>query len=103
MIRRPPRSTLFPYTTLFRSEAKRIVSSGQAHLAAHILDISRRLRLSSPVLVSWAGSVLGDDWYRARVGRPLAGPGVRQRWGAQSRRAARPAAALPDRLAGTTS
>src|SRR2546423_15424009 len=23
MIRRPPRSTLFPYTTLFRSEAKR--------------------------------------------------------------------------------
>src|SRR2546430_13270100 len=24
MIRRPPRSTLFPYTTLFRSEAKRL-------------------------------------------------------------------------------
>src|SRR3712207_7043504 len=24
MIRRPPRSTLFPYTTLFRSQAKRI-------------------------------------------------------------------------------
>src|SRR3712207_8164779 len=24
MIRRPPRSTLFPYTTLFRSEARRI-------------------------------------------------------------------------------
>src|SRR2546430_3624248 len=27
MIRRPPRSTLFPYTTLFRS--KRILSSGE--------------------------------------------------------------------------
>src|SRR5947209_10131934 len=27
MIRRPPRSTLFPYTTLFRS-----------HLAAHVVD-----------------------------------------------------------------
>src|SRR3712207_9432281 len=26
MIRRPPRSTLFPYTTLFRSEALRIVT-----------------------------------------------------------------------------
>src|SRR3712207_7483014 len=27
MIRRPPRSTLFPYTTLFRSEATRAVTS----------------------------------------------------------------------------
>src|SRR3989475_2059247 len=25
MIRRPPRSTLFPYTTLFRSKAKKVV------------------------------------------------------------------------------
>src|SRR2546427_1231054 len=25
MIRRPPRSTLFPYTTLFRSEAKKLI------------------------------------------------------------------------------
>src|SRR5688572_31440749 len=30
MIRRPPRSTLFPYTTLFRSGA--VVRSGPAHL-----------------------------------------------------------------------
>src|SRR3712207_7444278 len=30
MIRRPPRSTLFPYTTLFRSE----VALGQQHLRA---------------------------------------------------------------------
>src|SRR2546430_7060917 len=28
MIRRPPRSTLFPYTTLFRSKKVRVVSSG---------------------------------------------------------------------------
>src|SRR2546430_7712347 len=27
MIRRPPRSTLFPYTTLFRSRVKRFVQS----------------------------------------------------------------------------
>src|SRR3712207_6909657 len=32
MIRRPPRSTLFPYTTLFRSE---FVEKLQAGLAAH--------------------------------------------------------------------
>src|SRR5439155_3543788 len=27
MIRRPPRSTLFPYTTLFRSETRRLATS----------------------------------------------------------------------------
>ena len=38
MIRRPPRSTLFPYTTLFRSCAKTILyvfgPSGRASVAA---------------------------------------------------------------------
>src|SRR5438874_9579415 len=34
MLRRPPRSTLFPYTTLFRSDA-----------AANVLEIGHRLRL----------------------------------------------------------
>src|SRR3712207_9446077 len=29
MIRRPPRSTLFPYTTLFRSEARRILDEAR--------------------------------------------------------------------------
>src|SRR3712207_7278058 len=32
MIRRPPRSTLFPYTTLFRSLPGRAVAAGQAAL-----------------------------------------------------------------------
>src|SRR3989442_4817957 len=32
MIRRPPRSTLFPYTTLFRSDARRV-------LPAHLLEL----------------------------------------------------------------
>src|SRR2546430_12841302 len=44
MIRRPPRSTLFPYTTLFRSaEARRIRHREQS--AAHALheDTLRRL------------------------------------------------------------
>src|SRR3712207_7885299 len=35
MIRRPPRSTLFPYTTLFRSTAR---IAGLLHLAAHLRD-----------------------------------------------------------------
>src|SRR3989449_2042709 len=43
MIRRPPRSTLFPYTTLFRSLARR--TAGDNHSvggAAHRRDLVRR-------------------------------------------------------------
>src|SRR5256885_10076292 len=40
MIRRPPRSTLFPYTTLFRS-----VSIGQLHEALLALRLSTRIIL----------------------------------------------------------
>src|SRR5260370_16692272 len=32
MIRRPPRSTLFPYTTLFRSRLEQIVRDGEADI-----------------------------------------------------------------------
>src|SRR5258708_5516791 len=32
MIRRPPRSTLFPYTTLFRSRARRLAVDVAAHI-----------------------------------------------------------------------
>src|SRR5256885_8409502 len=32
MIRRPPRSTLFPYTTLFRSNAQQLAMLGKAPL-----------------------------------------------------------------------
>src|SRR3712207_7518065 len=38
MIRRPPRSTLFPYTTLFRSFLLRQVV-GQARLFEHLVDL----------------------------------------------------------------
>src|SRR2546430_7199849 len=46
MIRRPPRSTLFPYTTLFRS-----------HLAAHIgfLERTRGLRGIGDAAGPWIG------------------------------------------------
>src|SRR3712207_8615548 len=33
MIRRPPRSTLFPYTTLFRSRQLRLGEAGQVRVA----------------------------------------------------------------------
>src|SRR5258708_24510711 len=36
MIRRPPRSTLFPYTTLFRSvQARELVAAAQRHAVLH--------------------------------------------------------------------
>src|SRR2546429_6426835 len=39
MIRRPPRSTLFPYTTLFRSELceRLVVSAGQRQLLRQVV------------------------------------------------------------------
>src|SRR5256885_11119288 len=42
MIRRPPRSTLFPYTTLFRSRRKHTQrrGSGAAHLDASEIEIA---------------------------------------------------------------
>src|SRR5438034_7182845 len=38
MIRRPPRSTLFPYTTLFRSSAASSISIGQS---GHVRELMR--------------------------------------------------------------
>src|SRR2546426_2797158 len=43
MIRRPPRSTLFPYTTLFRSR--------RAHLAAHRVSHEPQHRVARDVAV----------------------------------------------------
>src|SRR5438105_12779651 len=43
MLRRPPRSTLFPYTTLFRSRAARAVAVASGIVGAHV-----RLRLNDP-------------------------------------------------------
>src|SRR4051812_49619125 len=43
MIRRPPRSTLFPYTTLFRSSIKMI---GVSNLQSFIASMTQKLTLS---------------------------------------------------------
>src|SRR5688572_31606300 len=41
MIRRPPRSTLFPYTTLFRSPGRADDGEAVAHARAHGADARR--------------------------------------------------------------
>src|SRR5258708_26249161 len=49
-IRRPPRSTLFPYTTLFRSDGER--PAPPAHLGGELLQ--QRLGLLAPFLAHQA-------------------------------------------------
>src|SRR3989454_12278012 len=48
MIRRPPRSTLFPYTTLFRS----LRTHPAQHKAAHGKIAARKLPLDHQILVN---------------------------------------------------
>src|SRR2546427_8799408 len=45
MIRRPPRSTLFPYTTLFRSVEVRPAAPGAAPLEEPVPPKSRHIRV----------------------------------------------------------
>src|SRR3712207_8235718 len=76
MIRRPPRSTLFPYTTLFRSERREV---GDAHLldAGDVLradldgvDRAReRLEVAQPHVT--AGLLVADDDDSPRVERAV--------------------------------
>src|SRR6266496_4673972 len=40
MIRRPPRSTLFPYTTLFRSELLLVARAAEAHVLLDPEDVA---------------------------------------------------------------
>src|SRR3712207_9182431 len=75
MIRRPPRSTLFPYTTLFRSAASRSEASRSPASACRVVRESR----------SWSSHHSFQDRRRSRaccdgvsvdvVGYQLGGPG----------------------------
>src|SRR5437773_5915773 len=50
MIRRPPRSTLFPYTTLFRSEDQRVVGAQRQRPLGDVVqaDVRAGIRGESP-------------------------------------------------------
>src|SRR2546426_11150702 len=72
MIRRPPRSTLFPYTTLFRSEAA--LGSGASQQGLRPQDVARlhlRAQRAEP-------AALREDGLRA-VGLPATRRGARRR------------------------
>src|SRR5579864_4787500 len=59
MIRRPPRSTLFPYTTLFRSRIRyRTDAEYEEHFrSAFEQSVKRRLGSAAPVLAELSGGV----------------------------------------------
>src|SRR3712207_7846686 len=56
MIRRPPRSTLFPYTTLFRSES---IAFGIGVTMPAIMILGFDLEITRVILVSVLGGLLG--------------------------------------------
>src|SRR2546422_6250106 len=58
MIRRPPRSTLFPYTTLFRSLPPAARARLQADARAAVKDLNQRYRR---VLAARFAVTLGDE------------------------------------------
>src|SRR2546427_9062342 len=69
MIRRPPRSTLFPYTTLFRSGLRRI-----RELAGAADDRGSRHGLCAPEQLELLAASGGGDAARRIVLRPRGRP-----------------------------
>src|SRR2546430_11312928 len=63
MIRRPPRSTLFPYTTLFRSPATGTWMITGSPIAPHRVDATATFLPNGKVLV--AGGSDGNDELRS--------------------------------------
>src|SRR2546428_7148050 len=60
MIRRPPRSTLFPYTTLFRSSRSVTTRRPETSAAAAVRSAERREVAASGLAPSLAGSRAGE-------------------------------------------
>src|SRR5258708_23071200 len=63
MIRRPPRSTLFPYTTLFRSRPGRLLRRADR-------DVPSPLRVRGPDASSPAGRALRSEEHTSELQSP---------------------------------
>src|SRR3989441_11610647 len=77
MIRRPPRSTLFPYTTLFRSAVRlrdRLLGRPTAPLLAGVLEVACRRGLDQRAITALArtlGDALDRPAFREVVGEAV--------------------------------
>src|SRR3989449_1443482 len=60
MIRRPPRSTLFPYTTLFRSEPQRRAIERRLEGEVELLWLTEEVRRDRPSVMDEVSNAL---WY----------------------------------------
>src|SRR3712207_7659699 len=65
MIRRPPRSTLFPYTTLFRSRSDALAAA--THRARHVAGMGELTRAGVPVLHTGGARHLRRDRKSTRL------------------------------------
>src|SRR5205823_13549593 len=66
MIRRPPRSTLFPYTTLFRSDAR--LASLESMPVRNIAPNTRAGHLRVGIVVSQFNAEIGEALLHAALG-----------------------------------
>src|SRR3712207_6987506 len=74
MIRRPPRSTLFPYTTLFRS--LRDLPGPRADMRTHAEDPARRIGIPSRQRRDPSGTLLGggvSEWPKEHASKACEG------------------------------
>src|SRR5258706_11840220 len=67
MIRRPPRSTLFPYTTLFRSSQSHVLKTGSdPRYSVASCDECLAIQVSSSLQPAWARGPLAASGSLAR-------------------------------------
>src|SRR2546425_12134713 len=88
MIRRPPRSTLFPYTTLFRSRlGLHYIAHANVWLDVRLVAATVLTAISRPLALRWIGTMLvrtgapSDLVLAARREAPLAAappPGAKE-------------------------
>src|SRR2546428_1551115 len=94
MIRRPPRSTLFPYTTLFRSLA-RLLDVAPARISDFERGVKTDCNLSTAKRLAQVLGVsidyLAGTWEDEAAGTPAAAAGA----AAPTRRRGRPRRAVP--------
>src|SRR2546430_13684568 len=69
MIRRPPRSTLFPYTTLFRSPSA-YAYAGALRVKSHAVETTRSVKSPRPRLPPGARMPTNEPKLEYGVGEP---------------------------------
>src|SRR3712207_8396819 len=86
MIRRPPRSTLFPYTTLFRSFGESVEARAREPVLAFYHEAQADGELAERLLIGFDGGEARDEVALAVRGAARVEPAVRDHRGERPRR-----------------